>query len=111
MPSQYGDPVLGSLTPQLVSVQSARRFYSFAFRIPGQHHRAKTFSSPLPQTISPSLFRALFSSFPRSLLSGHLLFLSFRVSSSPRKEPFLNTRGVFTTRPSLLLIRRSPKSS
>ncbi|GFV52456.1 hypothetical protein TNCV_4707571 [Trichonephila clavipes] len=65
------DPVLGSLTPQLVSVQSARRFYSFAFQIPGQQHRAKTlgFSSPLPQTISPPLFRALFSSFARSLFS------------------------------------------
>ncbi|GFU91856.1 hypothetical protein TNCV_3192421 [Trichonephila clavipes] len=39
------------------------------------------FSSPLPQTISPSLFRALFSSFARSLFFSGLL-------SSPEKEPF-----------------------
>ncbi|GFX77969.1 hypothetical protein TNCV_909861 [Trichonephila clavipes] len=103
MPSQYGDPVLGSLTPQLISVQFARRFYSFAFQIPGQHHRAKLWDSPL-RFINRSalLFSELFS------LLFHVLF--FSGPPSPEKEPFLNTRGVLTTRPSLLLIRRSPKS-
>ncbi|GFS91917.1 uncharacterized protein TNCV_1930961 [Trichonephila clavipes] len=63
MPNQYGDPVLGSLTPQLVSVQSARRFYSFAFRIPGQHHRAELWDSPLRFLKRPALlFSELFSS-------------------------------------------------
>ncbi|GFT43097.1 hypothetical protein TNCV_5119591 [Trichonephila clavipes] len=59
--SRYGIPVLKPLTPQLVSVQSARRCFSSAFWIPGQHHGTTLWDSPpLPKTTSPRLFRDLF---------------------------------------------------
>ncbi|GFU13986.1 uncharacterized protein TNCV_1818261 [Trichonephila clavipes] len=55
VPSQYGSPVLKSLSPQLVSVQSARRFFLFAFRIPGQHHGPKLRDPPLRFLKRPAL--------------------------------------------------------
>ncbi|GFV87118.1 hypothetical protein TNCV_5113361 [Trichonephila clavipes] len=85
--NRYGSPALKPLTPQLVSVQSARRCFSSAFWIPGQHHGTTLWDSPLRflKPTSPRLFRALF------------LDLSFRVTSSifsfpgllssPEKEP------------------------
>ncbi|GFU98324.1 hypothetical protein TNCV_3178541 [Trichonephila clavipes] len=79
------DPVLGSLTPQLVSVQSARRFYSFTFWILGQHHGSKLWDSPLSLSVR-SLSRTLLSLVPRPLLSGHLFF------SFLSKRTLLNTR-------------------
>ncbi|PRD30237.1 UNVERIFIED_CONTAM: hypothetical protein NCL1_27023 [Trichonephila clavipes] len=61
VPCQYGSPVLKCLSPQLVSVQSAKRFFLFAFRIPGQHHGPKLRKSPLRFRKRPALvFSELF---------------------------------------------------
>ncbi|GFU14160.1 hypothetical protein TNCV_1893471, partial [Trichonephila clavipes] len=71
----------------------------------GQHSQ----DSPLRFLKRPALVfsRALF---PRPLLSRSPPLFLFRVSSSPQRA-LLNTRGVFTARPSLLLIRRSQSAS
>ncbi|GFT93043.1 uncharacterized protein TNCV_2715551 [Trichonephila clavipes] len=68
VPSQYGSPVLKSLFPQLVSVQSARRFFLFAFRIPGQHHGPKLRDHPLRFLKRPALVFFEFFLFLRSPL-------------------------------------------
>ncbi|GFT25057.1 hypothetical protein TNCV_179691 [Trichonephila clavipes] len=92
--SRYGIPVLKPLTPQLVSVQSARRFFSFAFRIPGQHHRAKLWDSPLLfLQRSALLFSELFSS--TSPFRPPPLFFLFRVSS--KRTPFKHQGCVHNT--------------
>ncbi|PRD24088.1 UNVERIFIED_CONTAM: hypothetical protein NCL1_44698 [Trichonephila clavipes] len=72
VPSQYGSPVLKSLSPQLVSVQSARRFFLFAFRIPGQHHGPKLRDPSFRFLKRPALvfFELFFLSFVLSLSFG-----------------------------------------
>ncbi|GFT69273.1 hypothetical protein TNCV_2254191 [Trichonephila clavipes] len=99
--SVYSEPVAHS-TACLRPVRKA--FLLIRVSIPGQHHRAKLWDSPLRfLKRSALLFSELFSP---------LLLVLFFSRSPPvsRKRTLLNTRGVFTTRPSLLLIRRSPKS-
>ncbi|GFU27562.1 hypothetical protein TNCV_282881 [Trichonephila clavipes] len=82
--SWYGIPVLKPLTPQLVSVQSARRFSHSRFDSwSASPSKTLGFSSPLPPTISPSLLEALFSSF-----FSRSLFFFLRSSRLLKKNPF-----------------------
>ncbi|GFW73185.1 SCAN domain-containing protein 3 [Trichonephila clavipes] len=85
--SRYGIPVLKPLTPQLVSVQSARRCFSSAFWIPGQHHGTTLWDSPLHFLKRPALvFSELFSS--TSPFGSPPLFFFFGSPRLLEKEPF-----------------------
>ncbi|GFV54471.1 uncharacterized protein TNCV_2865551 [Trichonephila clavipes] len=61
--NRYGIPVMKPLTPQLVSVHSPQGVVShprFGFLVSITEQHTLGFSSPLPKTTSPRLFRALF---------------------------------------------------
>ncbi|GFX24921.1 uncharacterized protein TNCV_1278571 [Trichonephila clavipes] len=88
VPSQYGSPVLKSLSPQLVSVQSARRFFLFAFWIPGQHHGTKPRDSHLRFLKPPALiFSSSFFVFLVLLPPFSRFFLPFKTSGAVHFSP------------------------